>query len=307
MPRRSKLRSLGVAFACAALLTGSRAAHGVDGVIEINQARALAGGVTPGDAAGFPVTISQSGSYRLTGTLSVPNGGTGGIEITAAHVTIDLGSFAIQGPNTFAPGGPCTALGGGLGIRADASPNLNGIILRNGRVRGMGGTGAYLPGAGARIEGVIAEQNCGQGFEIGRAGIVIDSQAILNAGTGIQMGAASRLKDSIADQNGSSGLGLGDASIVTGCVTTSNTSDGIHFAGAGVVVNSLVAGNLADGIQYGGATVILQNTVDGNNVAFRGNTFSGYGFNAINNNGSSGLDNGDSIGCNVIGDTPSCP
>ena len=45
-----------------------------DGVIEINQARALQGGVTEGDTPGFPVTISQSGSYRLTGNLTVPGG-----------------------------------------------------------------------------------------------------------------------------------------------------------------------------------------------------------------------------------------
>ena len=41
--------------------------YAVEGVIDINQARALAGGVTPGDTPGFPVTVSQSGSYRLTG------------------------------------------------------------------------------------------------------------------------------------------------------------------------------------------------------------------------------------------------
>src|SRR5438046_162421 len=43
------------------------ASYASDGVVEINQARALAGGVTRGDAPGFPVTISQPGSYRLTG------------------------------------------------------------------------------------------------------------------------------------------------------------------------------------------------------------------------------------------------
>jgi hypothetical protein len=39
-------------------------AAAVDGVIEINQAKALAGGVTPGDTAGFPVALSAPGSYR---------------------------------------------------------------------------------------------------------------------------------------------------------------------------------------------------------------------------------------------------
>ncbi len=40
-------------------------AGAVDGVVLIDQNRALAGNVTPGDTPGFPVTISLSGSYRL--------------------------------------------------------------------------------------------------------------------------------------------------------------------------------------------------------------------------------------------------
>ena len=46
-------------------------AFGVDGVIEISQARALAGGINPVDTPGFPITIDQSGSYRLTSDLNV--------------------------------------------------------------------------------------------------------------------------------------------------------------------------------------------------------------------------------------------
>ena len=45
----------------------------VDGVVYIDQNRAAAGGITPGDLAGFPVTIAQSGSYRLSGNLTVPD------------------------------------------------------------------------------------------------------------------------------------------------------------------------------------------------------------------------------------------
>jgi hypothetical protein len=35
-----------------------------DGLTLIDQTGALRGKVTPGDSAGFPVTISESGSYR---------------------------------------------------------------------------------------------------------------------------------------------------------------------------------------------------------------------------------------------------
>jgi hypothetical protein len=42
----------------------------------INQARALKG-VGGCDAPGFPVTLCQSGSYKLTGNLLVPDTGVG--------------------------------------------------------------------------------------------------------------------------------------------------------------------------------------------------------------------------------------
>ncbi|NWG73776.1 MAG: hypothetical protein HXY24_04090 [Rubrivivax sp.] len=58
-------RTLLLAALCAATLP----AHAVDGEILITQAKALAGNVTPGDAPGFPVTISQPGKYKLAGHL----------------------------------------------------------------------------------------------------------------------------------------------------------------------------------------------------------------------------------------------
>jgi hypothetical protein len=64
----------------------------VDGVVLINRSSALAGNVTPGDTPGFPVTISVSGRYRLSGNLTVP-ANTDAIDITANNVTIDLNGF----------------------------------------------------------------------------------------------------------------------------------------------------------------------------------------------------------------------
>ncbi len=76
----------------------SSSLYAVDGVILIDQNHALIGNITPGDAPGFPVTISQPGSYRLSGDLIVPDANTTAIQITADHVTLDLNGFAIIGP-----------------------------------------------------------------------------------------------------------------------------------------------------------------------------------------------------------------
>ena len=67
--RRAVFSSL-ITGACGLLLPTTP--HAADGKIEINQAKALAGGVTATDAPGFPVTIDQSGSYLLTSDLTVP-------------------------------------------------------------------------------------------------------------------------------------------------------------------------------------------------------------------------------------------
>jgi hypothetical protein len=105
-------------------------AWGVDGVILIDQNRALAGNVTPGDAPGFPVTISQPGSYRLSTNLLVPSG-LNGISITSSKVTIDLNGFSIMTPDvtTFPPFF--------YGIRFEAPITPSFIIIRNGTIDGF--------------------------------------------------------------------------------------------------------------------------------------------------------------------------
>src|SRR5262245_12578733 len=67
-----------------------------EGEVLIDQAQAQAGGVTPDDDPGFPVTISRRGKYKLTGNLNVP-AGQNGIDVTAGNVTLDLNNFRIFG------------------------------------------------------------------------------------------------------------------------------------------------------------------------------------------------------------------
>jgi hypothetical protein len=64
--------------------------------VVINQAKALAGGVTAGDTRGFPITISEKGAYILTSNLTITTAVVG-ILITAHDVTIDFNGFALNG------------------------------------------------------------------------------------------------------------------------------------------------------------------------------------------------------------------
>ena len=97
----------------------------VDGVILIDQNKALAGNVTPGDGAGYPVILSLPGSYRLSGNLTVPISATG-IQIAADGVSLDLNGFSITGPGIFP--------GGGNAINGD---NRKRIRVSNGSISGF--------------------------------------------------------------------------------------------------------------------------------------------------------------------------
>ena len=147
-----------------------------DGVIEINQAIVEANG-------GFPYVISEPGSYKLTGNLTVPDENTTAIEVQADNVTVDLNGFAIIGPvQCTAENGSvsCSAQGTGIGVQAQIF--VFATVVRNGSVRGMGSAGVSIQSG--RVEGVRALQNGGNGIRFGR-GIVRGCLAQSNGTTGI--------------------------------------------------------------------------------------------------------------------------
>jgi hypothetical protein len=170
--------------------------YAVDGVVLINQNAALAGSVTPGDTPGFPVTISVSGSYRLSGNLVVPDSGTTAILVTTNDVTIDLNGFSIIGP-TICVGFPvaCSPLGSGIGVDSGFNGNIK---VLNGNIRGMGL--AVFLGSDTVAERIHAVSNGGSGIF---ADVVTSCSATHNGGTGIQ---AASVTNSTADFNNDSGI-----------------------------------------------------------------------------------------------------
>lgn len=114
-----------IAATAAAIALAPATSLAVDGMILINQNKALAGNVTAGDAPGFPVTINSPGSYRLSGNLTAP-AGSAGIVIAADGVTIDMNGFTLSGQP-----GP-----GIVGIH-DLTQSRSRIAIHNGSVTGF--------------------------------------------------------------------------------------------------------------------------------------------------------------------------
>ena len=141
-------------FGLTILLAFAPAALAVDGTVLINQST-ITNGLTGCPTGGhFPIVICQSGSYRLSGNVTVPDANTDAIHINADNVTLDLNGFAILGPATCTPFTfplQCSTAGTGTGI---LSINNNHIGVSNGTINGMGSAGIRFIGNGARIDGL---------------------------------------------------------------------------------------------------------------------------------------------------------
>ena len=227
-----------LAFAPIALAQCLSAADG----ITLIEPKSLAGGrVSPG----FPVTISQPGSYRLTGNLEVADAASTAIHITADNVTLDLNGFTISGPNV-CTGSPvrCTFSGTGVGILAVAPVGVvspANIKIMNGVVKGMGGHGIRMLGDATMVQNVTAVSNGGPGIVVGE-GSVIDSFVKLNG-------------------SGSAIVGL----IVRGC-TANNNVFGITVRPGGIATGNVANGNSATGLSMTNGTAT--GNVTNNNVTY---------------------------------------
>ncbi len=260
-----------------------------EGVTEIDQARALAGGVTAGDAAGFPVTLSAPGAYRLTSNLSSSNPDFAIIRITSDDVVLDLGGFSLVGPATCtgSPVTSCNNIGLGGGVVASGQRN---VTVRNGTVRGGGLVGVNL-GLDSRVENVTAIENGTAGIFVddgsavvdciasrnGERGIYAEDDAAIsgnvarhNGTDGIRAAAGATLSGNVASANGTDGIVTSTASTLAGNVAYDNADDGIQASSGSSVVGCAVAANTDLGLGLG-ATAGFAQCVAGNNNAGDGN------------------------------------
>jgi hypothetical protein len=201
----ARTHGFAIVTACAALLAAE--AKAVDGEILIDQARVNAGAITPGDAPGFPATLSRAGRYKLNGTLSVP-AERNGIEVTQDNVTIDLNGFTIVSN----PSGEAF-----YGVFA---ANVFGLRIINGTIAGF-------------ENAAIAN--------VGGARLVVENMRLVN-GSGVFGGTESRILNSTI-ANGTTGI-VCPGCLIEQNVITGNTSFGISIPdGGGQVLGNVIVGN----------------------------------------------------------------
>ncbi len=268
---------------CAAIVEGCRASpedRGGDFVIQIDMDRALAGGVTRQDTPGFPVTLSDPGTYRLSGNLDVTAFPSpehiSVIEVAASDVTIDLAGFSILG-GCYYIGCPT---GTGRGIYRSTSDARTRVF--GGTVTGMGGTGIEL-GQGAIVRDVIVHRGYGDAITLGAHGSVSDCIVSLNSGQGISVGAGASIEGNVVIKNGSFGIGL-DRGAVRGNVVSENAgtgiscgeecvaernysyanSTGLRMQTKGLARHNVAANNEGNGIESNRDSLVVGNVSAGN-------------------------------------------
>jgi hypothetical protein len=222
------------------LLQLSASALAADGPVIITQAKALAGNVTPGDAPGFPVSITASGSYRLGSNLDVP-AGRNGIVVTNFNVSIDLDGFALNAGN------------------AARDRAVNGIVatgtetailsIRNGTIMTFTESGIRAPGIKfAAFNDLQVIANGADGIVAGDWARVMNSTVAGNAGWGIRCGAFCNIQSSVIASNVKGGISIKIGNVV-GNVIANNPGGGIIAGEAGAGNNTFWINGGADRVE----------------------------------------------------------
>jgi hypothetical protein len=275
-PATAAVLGLSLAFAV-------RAAVASDGVIEINQERALAGAINGSplsDPAGYPVTITEPGSYRLSGNLQVP-APLGGIVLESEGVSLDLGGFELRG------GWSCSCCpvscsgGGGIGIRVAAGH----ARIHDGSIRGFG-DGVVDEVGRTHVERVRVSEVVGFGISVERGSRVADASVRI-ASTGVAArwsiverstaeqcvrgitSQASLVRGSTALQN--SGAGIQGDGLFVANTARANGWSGFYLesgiANASLARESTAVGNADCGILVGPRTLVWGGATSGNTIA----------------------------------------
>jgi len=254
---------------------------------EVEPRIALSAENTPGDDDSY-YKITNPGSYYLTENTTIPmlaSDPRHGIEVAASDVTIDLNGYTLEG------------LGGTLCGVYVGEPDLGGVVIANGVIRGFFGDGIdgqTMEAERCEVRGVRVTGPAGYGIRLGENAVVVDcmvSDAGLsgvfvrarsrvtdctvsgcgqggvgtaNASHGIQALAGSVVSSCVVTDNAENGIYVGSGSTVTGCVATSNGAVGIDAFSYGLVVDCVSSENSLSGFSVGLGTLVRSCVSDSN-------------------------------------------
>jgi hypothetical protein len=201
----------------------------------------------------LPFAITQTGSYYLTGNLSL-SADSDGIVVTANHVTVDLNGFQLVGTACL----QCT--GDGIVVPPGT---FYGLTVRNGT---LGGWNQAVDGSNARqaqFSDLVLSGNA-YGLSIGESSDARRINASYNTNTGVQLlGNGSEFADSEIFQNSVGIRSSGNGSQIHNVNVAGNTTGGILALGNdSVIANSILYQNSVSVQADGQGGQILNNEID---------------------------------------------
>jgi len=236
-------------------------AAAIDGEVLLTQAKALNGGITPGDTPGYPITLSRPGTYKLAGNLSA-SARKNGIQVTTHDVTIDFAGFRLHGG----------AVANNAIVSSQNSLTIKGGMISLFRFNGIQGTGPFWIIDDMRV--VFNGEDGISGRDAARQWMITNSQVVENGRQGILiLGAANRalVQDNVVNGNGGIGIFVEHGHVEGNMVSGNGHAPDSFGSGVSVFDGSVVGNTITDNNSYG-----LAGRLD---VGYGNNTFAG------NNNG----------------------
>ncbi len=214
----------------------------------------------------LPYTISQSGSYYVTGNL---DGSSGGITILSSDVTLDLMGFTLDG-------------GGSINDEGIYISIVDNVTIKNGAIRGFGthgisqsATSGGIPGNNTRILNMRVIDN--GSLTSYTSGIITNAPNSLvsgctvmgHPGNGIRVSETATVRNNLVHSNGRSGISRG--SLIVGNVVSNNGNGGSNIYDAIDTSNAVIRNNVVKNNQYSGISgpnlLVENNLLDSNNLA----------------------------------------
>ena len=226
----------------------------------------------------LPYTISNSGSYYVTGNLIT---GASGIIIDANDVTIDLMGYGLKGSG---------GLNAGVFVMGEARKNIE---IRNGAVQNFHGGILAFSSIGPsiytyrdfRIINVRASENVsGINLEVdaclikdctvigcsdwaircGHVSVVTGNNVFQNDHSGIVVEYGCTVKDNTVVSSGIKGISTSSDCMVTGNLVTDCNDVGIFAVNECRIVDNIVSSNRNGGIKVDQGSIVTGNTLRGN-------------------------------------------